>query len=176
MGFFVASILIPMTLSFSPTQACFLELQQSIDRERIAQLVADQQQGRLSPADKTYYESLISQFVNLVKLPDSAHLAMQLLPEFKITVPVLLDGMAFRALQDKNAKAGVFAAYMIDQSLLERDMTPLFNMVLQEGTPELWVQLVKTVNNVPVEPIVAKVYASDKAVQDYWEQQILVEP
>lgn len=163
----------PAIPSLSPTQAQFMALSQAINRPRIAQLVEAQQRGQLSPEDKAYYESLIDGFVALVKLPDSAHLAMQLLPEFKITVPVLLDGMAYRALQDRNAKAAVFAAYMLDQSLLQRDLTPLFNLVLDEGTPELWVQLVKTVNDVPVEPIIAKVYASDKAVQDYWEQQIL---
>lgn len=43
-------------------------------------------------------EALITQFVALVKLPDSAHLAMQLLPAFKMTVPALLDGMAYLAL------------------------------------------------------------------------------
>lgn len=164
-----------MTMSLSPTQQQFIRLQQAIDRTRIAQLVEDQQRGQLSNDDKAYYEDLISQFVALVQLPDAAHLAMQLLPEFKLTVPVLLDGMAYRALQDKNAKAGVFAAYMIDQSLLQRDLTPLFNLVINHGTPQLWVQLVKTVNNVPVEPIIEKVYASDKAVQDYWESQILAD-
>lgn len=164
-----------MTLSFSPTQTKFLDLQQAINRDRIAKLVDDQQRGELSHEDKQYYESLITKFIELVKLPESAHLAMQLLPEFKITVPVLLDGMAYRALKDRDPKAAVFAAYMIDQSLLQRDLTPLFNTVLEYGTPELWVQLVKTVNNVPVEPIVAKVYASDKAVQDYWESHILDE-
>mgnify|MGYP000480495209 CR=1 FL=1 len=164
-----------MTASLSPTQLQFIQLQQAIDRPRIAKLVEDQQRGQLSPADKNYYEGLISQFVALVQLPNAAHLAMQVLPEFKLTVPVLLDGMAYRALQDHDAKACVFAAYMIDQSLLERDLTPLFNAVLNYGTPELWVQLIKTVNNVPVEPIIKKVYASDKSVQDYWESQILVE-
>lgn len=162
-----------MTLSLSATQAQFIKLQQALDRERIATLVNDQQRGQLTPADKAYYEDLISQFVALVQLPNAAHLAMQLLPEFKITVPVLLDGMAYCALQDHNAKAAVFAAYMLDQSLLSRDLSPLFNLVINEGTPELWVQLVKTVNHVPVEPIIAKVYASDKSVQAYWEAQIL---
>lgn len=164
-----------MTLSLSATQTQFIQLQHAIDRERIANLVADHQRGQLSAADKAYYEDLIRQFVALVQLPDSAHLAMQILLEFKLTVPVLLDGMAYRALQDRNAKACLFAAYMLDQSLLTRDLTPLFNMVITEGTPELWVQLVKTVNEVPVEPIIAKVYASDKPVQAYWESQILTD-
>ena len=163
------------TASLSPTQRQFIQLQQAIDPTRINKLVEDQQRGQLSQADKHYYEDLISQFVTLVKLPNSSHLAMQVLPAFKITVPVLLDGMAYRALQDHDAKACVFAAFMIDQSLLERDLTPLFNAVLNHGTPDLWVQLVKTVNNVPVEPIIEKVYASDKSVQTYWESQILAE-
>ena len=161
------------TINLSATQQQFVKLQQAIDRDRIAKLVDDQQKGQLSSADKQYYEQLINYFVELVKLDDSAHLAMQLLPEFKITVPVLLDGMAYRALQDHNPKAAIFAAYMIDQSLLQRDLTPLFNLVIAEGTPDLWVQLVKSVNDVPVEPIIAKVYASDKSVQDYWEAEIL---
>ena len=122
---------------------------------------------------KSYYENLITQFIELIKLPDSAHLAMQLLPEFKITVPALLDGMAYRAVADKNPKACVFAAYMIDQSLLQRDMTPLFNVIIEFGTPELWVELVKKVNNAPADRIVEKVYQCDKSVQTYWEQQIL---
>ena len=162
-----------MTLSFSPTQSQFLTLQQAIDKARIAQLVSDHQQGKLSPEDKAYYEDLITQFITLVKLPDSAHLAMQLLPEYKMTVPALLDGMAYRAVVDKNPKACLFAAYMIDQSLLQRDLTPLFNIIIELGTPELWVELVKKVNNAPAEPIVEKVYQCDKAVQDYWEQHIL---
>ena len=162
-----------MTLSFSPTQSQFLTLQQAINKDRITQLVSDHQQGKLSPDDKSYYESLITQFVELIKLPDSAHLAMQLLPAFKITVPALLDGMAYRAVADKNPKACVFAAYMIDQSLLQRDMTPLFNVIIEFGTPELWVELVKKVNNPPADRIVEKVYQCDKSVQTYWEQQIL---
>lgn len=162
-----------MTLSFSPTQSQFLTLQQAINKDRITQLVSDHQQGKLSPDDKSYYESLITHFIALIKLPDSAHLAMQLLPEFKITVPALLDGMAYRAVADKNPKACVFAAYMIDQSLLQRDMTPLFNVIIEFGTPELWVELVKKVNNAPADRIVEKVYQCDKSVQAYWEQQIL---
>lgn len=162
-----------MTLSFSPTQSQFLTLQQAIDKDRITQLVSDHQQGKLSPDDKSYYESLITQFIELIKLPDSAHLAMQLLPAFKITVPALLDGMAYRAVADKNPKACVFAAYMIDQSLLQRDMTPLFNVIIEFGTPELWVELVKKVNNAPADRIAQKVYQCDKSVQTYWEQQIL---
>ena len=98
---------------------------------------------------------------------------MQVLPAFKITVPVLLDGMAYRALADKEPKSCLFACYMIDQSLLQRDLNPLFNVILELGTPELWVELVKKVNNAPADAIVAKVYASDKAVQDYWEEHIL---
>ena len=76
-----------MTLSFSPTQSQFLTLQQAINKDRITQLVSDHQQGKLSSDDKSYYENLITQFIELIKLPDSAHLAMQLLPAFKITVP-----------------------------------------------------------------------------------------
>lgn len=162
-----------MTLNLTATQQQFIALQQAIDRERIINLVEAHQRGQLSASDKVYYEGLISDFMALIKLPNSAHLAMQVLPEFKMTVPALLDGMAYRALQDHDAKACIFAAFMIDQSLLVRDLTPLFNAVLNYGTPELWVQLIKTVNNVPVEPIIAKVYASDKAVQVYWESQIL---
>ncbi|MFW2176794.1 MULTISPECIES: hypothetical protein [unclassified Moraxella] len=162
-----------MTLQFSEAQQHFLQLQQTIDRERITQLVESHQQGKLRAEDKSYYEDLISQFVALVKLPNTAHLAMQLLPEFKMTVPVLLDGMAYRALQDQDAKACVFACYMIDQSLLERDLTPLFNVVIEQGTPELWVELVKKVNHAPAERIVEKVYQCDKSVQDFWESQIL---
>lgn len=178
MGFFMSITIwyLFMTLALSPTQRQFFQLQQMIDRERITLLVEAQQRGQLSQIDKAYYEELITHFVELVKLPDSAHLAMQLLPEFKITVPVLLDGMAYRALQDRNPKAAVFAAYMLDQSLLERDLTPLFQTVIEYGTPDLWVQLVKTVNHVPVEPIIKKVYASDKAVQEYWETHILDNP
>ena len=62
---------------------------------------------------------------------------------------------------------------MIDQSLLQRDLTPLFHVVVEYGTPELWVELVKKVNGAPAEAIVEKVYQCDKAVQDYWEQHIL---
>ncbi len=159
----------------SPAYQQFLQLQQAIDQQRIAFLVTEQQKGQLSQEDKRYYEGLISQFVELVKLPNSSNYAMQLLPAFKITVPVLLDGMAFSALNDKNPKACLFSAYMIDQSLLQRDLTPLFQVIIEVGTPDLWVQLVKTVNNAPAEAIVAKVYQSDKAVQSYWEQQILTE-
>lgn len=157
----------------SPAYQQFQQLKQAINQERIAFLVAEQQKGQLSLEDKHYYENLINQFVELVKLPDASNYAMQLLPEFKMTVPVLLDGMAFSALNDKNPKACVFACYMIDQSLLQRDLTPLFQIVIELGTPDLWVQLVKTVNNAPAEMIVTKVYQSDKTVQDYWEQHIL---
>lgn len=162
-----------MSLSFSPTQSQFLHLQQAIDKDRIAKLVSDHQQGNLSVADKAYYEDLISQFIELVKLPESAHLAMQLLPEFKMTVPALLDGMAYRAILDKHPKACLFAAYMIDQSLLQRDLTPLFNIIIELGTPELWVELVNKVNNAPADQIVKKVYQCDKNVQQYWEEHIL---
>ena len=162
-----------MVLSFSPTQSQFLSLQQAIDPTRIDKLVDDHQRGLLTDEDKQYYEALITQFVALVKLPDSAHLAMQLLPAFKMTVPALLDGMAYRAAADRNPKACLFAAYMIDQSLLQRDLTPLFHVVVEYGTPELWVELVKKVNGAPAEAIVEKVYQCDKAVQDYWEQHIL---
>ncbi len=80
---------------------------------------------------------------------------------------------ASSSIADKNPKACVFAAYMIDQSLLQRDMTPLFNVIIEFGTPELWVELVKKVNNAPADRIVEKVYQCDKSVQTYWEQQIL---
>lgn len=162
-------------LQLSPAQSQFIQLQQAIDRERITKLVNDQQKGQLNQNDKDYYENLINQFIELVKLPDTAHLAMQLLPEFKITVPVLLDGMAYRAFADKNPKACLFSAFMLDQSLLQRDLTPLFDVVIELGTPDLWVELVKKVNNAPAERIVTKVYQSDKSVQTYWEQHILSE-
>lgn len=163
-------------LHFSDAQTQFLKLQQMIDTSRIDKLVESQQKGQLSADDKAYYEGLIDAFVALVKLPNTAHLAMQLLPYFKITVPVLLDGMAYRALADKEPKSCIFACYMIDQSLLQRDLSPLFDVVLEYGTPDLWVELVKKVNNTPTEKIIAKVYASDKNVQDYWESQILATP
>nr|WP_315043421.1 hypothetical protein [uncultured Moraxella sp.] len=162
-----------MTLTLSPAQQQFLKLNDLIDPVRIAKLVEDQQKKQLSSDDKAYYENLINEFIALVKLPNTAHLAMQVLPAFKITVPVLLDGMAYRALADKEPKSCLFACYMIDQSLLQRDLNPLFNVILELGTPELWVELVKKVNNAPADAIVAKVYASGKAVQDYWEEHIL---
>lgn len=161
------------TLSFSDAQRQFIKLQQMIDPIRIEQLVESQQKGQLAVADKQYYEQLINEFVNLVKLPNTAHFAMQVLPAFKITVPVLLDGMAYRALSDKSPKCCLFACYMINQSLLQRDLSPLFAVILDYGTPDLWVELVKKVNHAPVEQIIAKVYACDKSVQDYWEAQIL---
>lgn len=160
-------------LAFTPAQTQFIKLQQTIDRERIARLVEAQQQGKLSDADRAYYGQLIDDFIALVQLPDSARFAMQLLPAFKITVPALLDGMAFCALRDKSPEACVFAAFMLDQSLLQRDLSPLFHVVLEYGTPPLWVELVKKVNHAPAEAIVQKVYASDAAVQAYWEQAIL---
>lgn len=160
-------------LQLSSAQKQFIRLRQLIDKTRIANLVEAQQKGQLSAEDKLYYESLIDEFIALVKFPNTAHLAMQVLPEFKITVPVLLDSMAYRALADKEPKSCLFACYMIDQSLLQRDLSPLFSVILAYGTPDLWVELVKKVNNAPVEAIVAKVYACDKTVQDFWEDNIL---
>ena len=58
-----------MTLSFSPTQSQFLTLQQAINKDRITQLVSDQQQGKLSPDDKSYYENLYNDnYLRLTKL------------------------------------------------------------------------------------------------------------
>ena len=62
---------------------------------------------------------------------------------------------------------------MIDQSLLQRDMTPLFNVIIEFGTPELWVELVKKVNNAPADRIVEEVYRCVESVPSYCEQLIL---
>lgn len=160
-------------LQLSSARQQFIHLSQLIDKTRIANLVESQQQGKLTLDDKMYYEHLIDEFITLVKLPKTAHFAMQVLPEFKILVPALLDGMAYRALADKEPKSCLFACYMIDQSLLERDLSPLFEIILTYGTPDLWLELVKKVNHAPAELIVAKVYECDKAVQDFWENSIL---
>lgn len=150
-------------------------LKNNINPTLIQALTLAHQQGKLTNSDKIYYESLITQFVQLANLPQTADLLMHLLPEYKITVPALLDAMAFRALKDKNAKACVFACFMLDQSLLERNLSPLYKVILDYGTPELWVQLIQNVNHVPVEDFIKKVYQSDKNVQEYWEKHILHE-